>query len=140
MTAVTESVKSGQKKQKERRTEDQEKVVNDPKKAEVLVQEISGKEQERAELEAINGKLIAWATGLKDIAMGLAEIDKDNEFRTAGSVLLTICLDLVDSVEKRSAEWQNDELEERRRKDRELTEQDKEIMALVKELQDPNLS
>lgn len=151
MTAVTESLKPGQKKQKDRRREEIEKkeaakevVVNDPKKAEVPLEEAyqgtNDSTEEKIAMEEINGKLIAWATGLKDIAFGLAEIDRDHDYSMAKSMLLTISLEFIDSVERRMAEWQDDELEERRRKDRELTEQDKEIMSLVKELQDPNLS
>jgi len=109
---------------------------------EVEVEERKSEEELEAELQEfyrINDVLIGCANALKEICEGLTSIEAfENEYGTAKSVMLTLAMDMISSIERRGAAQVDEQLEERRRKDRELTEQDKDIMALVKELQDPN--
>lgn len=139
MTAVAESKKPDAKKQKDRREEDQ--VVKDVRVNDELIEPVGVNlreedAKEREEREDMNNTILNWASQIKTV---VDQMEGKVEESVVPGMLLTVAYYLVNSVDQRQRLEVDRDLEERREKDRELTEQDKDIMALVKDLQDDNL-
>lgn len=88
--------------------------------------------------KTINDGLITCAQKMKDAYDILSTIETFTDQHSAAKAMtLSLSFEFLRMVEKRSKIYEKKQLEARRQKDKELTEQDKEIMQYVKMLKEP---